>query len=78
MPIAFWLLHSAASPLYEYAIWHPLPGNILGYLGLPAFLAGVVVSGNVHQPGAAVAYLALFVEWFGLAYLCSLMLFRRT
>jgi hypothetical protein len=75
---AFWLLHSGASPLHEYAIWNPTIGNFLGYLCLPGLLAGMVVSGNFHSPSTVASYAGIFLQWFGLAYLCSFVAFRRS
>ena len=75
---AFWLLHSAASPLYDYAIWNPTIGNVLGYLCFPGLVMGMVASGNFHSPSAVASYVGIFLQWFGLAYLCSFVVFRRS
>jgi hypothetical protein len=77
MTIALWLFHSDDSPLYQYSIWHSTPGNILGYLSFPAVIVGILASNNVHQPSVLTFYVAAFLQWFGLAFLCSLALFRR-
>ena len=76
--IGFWLLHSGASPLYDYAIWNPTIGNVLGYLCIPGLAIGMVVSGNVHGPSVVVSYVGIFLQWFRLAYLCSFAIFRRS
>jgi len=77
MTIALWLFHSDASPIHQYSTWHSTPGNILGYFNFPAVLVGTLVSDNVHQLSVVVVYVASFLQWFALAYLCSLVLFQR-
>jgi hypothetical protein len=44
----------------------------------PAFFVGTIFSGNIHQPSAVAAYLALFAQWTGVAYLLSLLVVRRS
>ena len=63
MVTATWLVYSEHSPLHDYAVRHGEVGNALGTLNLPAVFAGVAASGNVHQPSALIAYLAVFVQW---------------
>jgi hypothetical protein len=74
--IGFWLLHSQASPLYDYAIWNPTIGNVMITLSIPAYLVGVLASGNVHDPSEVMIYVALFIQWAALGYLLALFLFR--
>jgi len=74
--IAFWLLHGDGSPLHEFAIWNPTIGNVLLFLSFPAFVVGVVASGNVHQPSEVVFYAAIFIQWAALGYALALLLFR--
>jgi hypothetical protein len=75
--LVFWLLESPSSPIHDWAIWHTEPGNLLAQLSMPAILAGVLVSGNVHQPSSMAAYFAMWAQWSLLGYGASFLLFPR-
>jgi hypothetical protein len=63
-----WVANSTALPL------DPIVAQLASWVQvfeLPAILVGVIFSGNVHQPSTVATYLALFVQWAGLAYVLS-------
>ena len=68
-----WLSTSEASPFHHYFLYHPALSNLLAVLNLPAILAGVVASGNVHQPSELVTAIAVFAQWFGIGYLIAVI-----
>jgi len=63
-----WAANSAASPL------DPVVARLAGWVQLselPAILIGAIFSGNVHRPSTVATYVALFLQWAGLAYVLS-------
>ena len=83
MTVASWAANSIIPQLALGPRLHDFPWNLVVPLAgwiqvsqLPAFAVGALVSGNVHQPSAAAVYVAIFVQWTGLAFVVSLALLR--
>ena len=72
-----WLLLGESSPFYNYLLWHPAPRNLWAKANLTAFFAGIVASGNVHQPSVLAYVLASFLQWSVLGYLISVAVIRQ-
>jgi Kef-type K+ transport system membrane component KefB len=68
--IAFWATNHA-SPAVQQAV---------GAANLPALIAALVISGNVHEPSALAFYLAIVMQWaivFVLASWIAEVVWRR-
>jgi len=77
MLLACWLFTSESSPLDSYFQYKGGPRSVVGYFSLPAFIAGSLVSGNVHLPHVATYWLTIALQCFALAYVLSLLLCRK-
>ena len=67
-----WLVRLAE----PYFLWHALPfGEAWTWLNMPAMLAAVMVSGNVHQPNGAAGNIVFVVQWFALFFGLSFPVF---
>jgi hypothetical protein len=64
----FGLLMCAASWLQPHAF---LQINLLAYM------FAVIVSGNPHQPSAALAFVAVWIQWTAVGYGVSIVFFPR-
>ena len=68
-----WLVRSVAAP---YFLWHELPfREAWTWLNMPAILAGIIVSNNVHQPNGTAVWVVFLVQWFALFFRLSFPVF---
>ena len=63
-----WFAISPQWPLNQYLGENDTLGLGWVYLNYPAFLIGMVSSGNYHTPAEWAVVLGTFIEWFVVAY----------
>ena len=69
-----WLLRAESSPLRQYFLYNVDLPNLWGLLNLGPAIAGMILSGNVHQPSEVGYFLAAVAQWFIVGFLVSLVL----
>ena len=71
--VSSWLIMTDSSPFHDYFLWHVAIPNIYSRLHQVAYIAGMILSGNVHQPNAIGFYVAAVLQWFLVGFALSFL-----
>lgn len=66
-----WLITGRSSPCHEYFLWHVELPNLYRRLHTGPYVAGMLISGNVHQPSSVGFFAAAALQWFVMGFLLS-------
>ncbi|SRR6266571_67481 len=69
-----WLLRAESSPLQHYLLYNVDLRNLWALVNLGPVIAGLMLSGNVHQPSEVGYFLAATTQWFIVGYVISWVL----
>ena len=68
-----WLLMWESSPLQHYFLFHVELPNLWRQLHTIPFIAGMIASGNAHQPSAVGFYAVATIQWFTLGLIVAVL-----
>ncbi len=69
--VCSWLVIGESSPFHDHFLHNVALPNLWRRLHTGAYIVGMILSGNVHQPSAFGLFGAAILQWFIIGFLLS-------